>query len=188
MSVIDEPVMTEVAFSDTGMAVDLDARAQAEREILGQNMLAMEVDGESFNAFLDLLAGADAEYMNAQDYVPAPAAPMLDWDAVSQALTESQQILIGVQNLLSETLAAMGVEDHQYIRVYADTRGALRLVSDHPRRAEIEDALNRPENIELRNMYHAAMAGMSLAGGLVGTMSVPEEVLEKVKAKKQHAA
>jgi hypothetical protein len=187
MSVIDEPVMTDVAFREMESAVDLDALARNEREVMDQNRLAMSVESEDFKAFLDLLSGADAEYLDAREYVAPPADPMLDWDAVNKALNESQQILIGVQNLLSETLAAMGVEDHQYIRVYADTQGDLRLVSEHPRREEIESALNSPANYELRNLYHAAMAGMSLAGGLVGTMSVPDEVLAKVKAK-HHAA
>lgn len=187
MSVMDEIEMTDVAFAETGAVVDKDALSRAEREIREQNMQAMAVRSEDFAAFLDMLSGADAEYLDAQEYVPQPEVPMLDWDAVNRALNESQQILIGVQNLLSETLAAMGVEDHQYIRVYADTRGDLRLVSAHPRQAEIESALNGPENCDLRNLYHAATAGMSLAGGLVGTMSVPDEVLEKIKAK-QHAA
>lgn len=185
MSVIDETLPMEVAFRDG--AADASALEAAEREILEQNLQAMSVKSEDFAAFLDLLADADAEYLDAQEYVASPDAPMLDWDAVNLALNESQQILIGVQNLLSETIAAMGVEDHQHIRVYSDVNGDLRLVSNHPRRAEIEATINGPENYELRNLYQAAMAGMSLAGGLVGTMSVPDEVLEKIKAK-QHAA
>lgn len=187
MSAIEEPMLVDVAFAETATTVDRDAMAAAEQAVLDQNLQAMAVDSEDFAAFLDLLAQADAEYMSTQEYVAPEAAPMLDWDAVTQALNESQKILVGVQNLLSETLAAMGVEDHEYIRVYADTQGDLRLVSDHPRRAEIEAILNSPDNVELRNLYHAATAGMSLAGSLVGTMAVPDEVLERVRAK-QHAA
>lgn len=187
MSALEEIAAVEVAFAGPETRVDRDARARAEREILDQNLQAMAVNGEDFAAFLELLGQADTEYLDAQEYVPPAPAPMLDWEAVSLALTESQKILIGVQNLLSETLAAMGVEDHQFIRVYADTEGWLRLVTDHPRRAEIEDALNSPENVDLRNLYQAATAGMSLAGSLVGTMAAPVEVLERIKAK-QHAA
>lgn len=187
MSAIEEPMLVDVAFADAGTAVDSEAMARAEQAVLDQNLQAMAVDSGDFAAFLDLLAQADPEYMGAQEYAQPEPAPMLDWDAVTQALNESQKILVGVQNLLSETLAAMGVEDHEFIRVYADTHGDLRLLSDHSRRAEIEGVLNSPENFELRNLYHAATAGMSLAGSLVGTMAVPDEVLERVKAK-QHAA
>lgn len=187
MSAIEEPMLADVAFAGSETVVDNEALAKAEQAVLDQNLQAMAVESEDFAAFLDLLAQADAEYLDTQEYVAPEPVPMLDWEAVSQALNESQKILIGVQTLLSETLAAMGVEDHEFIRVYADTQGDLRLVSDHRRRAEIESVLNSPANFELRNLYHAATAGMSLAGSLVGTMAVPEEVLERVKAK-QHAA
>lgn len=178
MSVLAEPT-TDMRVEIEG-AFDAGARALAEAEILRQNVRAAEVEADSFGAFLELLGGADAEYLSAEEYVPEPASPELDWDAVSAALGESQKILVGVQGLLSETLAGMGVEDHAFIRVYRDVRGALRLVSEHPRRVEIEAALNGPENADLRELYEAATAGMSLAGSLVGAMSVPEGVLERV--------
>lgn len=186
MSVLEEP-MTDVLFAAETTA-DAEALARNEAEILRQNMQAMTVDTEAMSAFLDLLSGADTEYLAAEEYVPEPETPELDWDAVSAALGESQKILIGVQSLLSETLAAMGVEDHAYIRVFQDIHGDLRLVAAHPRQAEIEAALNSPENAVLRELYEAATAGMSLAGSLVGTMSVPTEVLERVKRKVAFAA
>ncbi len=110
---------------------------------------------------------------------------MLDWDAVSAALDESQRILVGVQQLLSETLRGMGVEDHDSIRVYSDEAGFLHLLVDHPWQAEIEAILNSPEHAELRQLYQAATSGMSMAGGLVGHFSVPDEVIEHAENKKK---
>ncbi|MCC8190350.1 MAG: hypothetical protein LIP77_06890 [Planctomycetes bacterium] len=150
--------------------------AAAEREVLRQNHLAMGVDTDALDAFLELLQAADDDYLDTGNYRPAPAEPLLDWDEIRQALDESQRILIGVQNLLSDILAGMGVEDHQFLRVYADPRGDLRLVSDHPRRTEIEAVLNGPDHHELRSLYQASTAGMSLAGSLVGTLPPPETV------------
>lgn len=179
---VEEPIALEILVDDPAR-IESDAREQARREILAANLEASAVEGSDLAAFLDLLAAADTEYL-AASYVPEPAGPEVDWDAVSEALTHSQGILIGVQSLLSETLAAMGIEDHQAIRVYEDLDGSLRLLADHPRRGEIEAALNGPENQDLRTLYHAAVDGMSLAGGLVGTVAVPEAVLEQVKAKR----
>lgn len=179
---VEEPIALEFLV-DAPAPVELDAREQARREILAANLEAAEVEGGDLAAFLDLLAGADAQYLAADVYVPEPPRMALDWDAVSEALSHSQGILIGVQKLLSETLAVMGVEDHQIIRVYENPDGSLRLLADHPRRQEIEAALNGPENQDLRTLYHAAVDGMSLAGGLVGAVAVPEAVLEQVKAK-----
>lgn len=190
-AVMQEPLALEVMFVETDTQIDTETREQIEGEVKAQNRAASEVAAESLEAFLDLLSAADADYIDAGDYAPVPApepGTLVDWESVSQALSESQAILIGVQQLLSETLAAMGLEDHQFIRVYADDAGSLRLVSDHDRREEIETTLNGPENQNLRNLYQAAVSGMSLAGGLIGAMSVPQEVLEQIKAKKQHAA
>ena len=187
MSVMEETMVADVVFTGTPdvpvQPVDARAYLQNEQEVWSHNLEAMRVDTDALDAFLDLLSGADAEYMDAAEYVQPEPQTVVDWDAVSAALTESQQILIGVQKLLSHTLSLMGVEDHEYIRVYSDTAGLLRLVSEHPRREEIEDALNGPENAPLRSLYQAATSGMSMAGGLVGKMSVPEEVLEQIKAK-----
>lgn len=176
---VSEPLALEVLFVD---AVDgengehAQAAERNHRDVLEANRQASTVESESLAAFLDLLAAADAEYLDTAEYA-APAAPEqsalagLDWDTLNQALAESQQILISMQQLLSETLAAMGVEDHEHIRVYADEQGWLRLVSDHPRSEEIEAVLNSPDNQELRSLHSAAAAGMSLAGTLVGAMT-----------------
>lgn len=176
---VDEQLALEVIFDNVVGGQDLGHDAATEKnhqEVLEANRQASTVDSESLAAFLELLAAADAEYLDAADYAQ-PAAPEqsalagLDWDALNQALAESQQILIGMQRLLSETLAAAGVADHEHIRVYADEQGWLRLVGEHPRSEEIETILNSPENLELRNLHAAAMAGMSLAGTLVGSMT-----------------
>lgn len=168
---VDEQMTLEVIFVDEVAG----EQEQNRLDVLEANRQASEVESESLTAFLDLLAAADAEYMAAASYVeparPESTLPGLDWDTLHMALAESQRILINVQELLSETLAGIGVEDHAHIRVYADEAGALRLITDHPRQTEIENLLNSPENQELRNLHAAAMAGMSLAGNLVGSMT-----------------
>lgn len=191
MSVMEDTMVMDVVFAEgpevAERTVDTDAYLENEEQVWTHNLEAMRVDTEALNAFLDLVATADAEYLDAVEYEQPVQETIVDWDAVSSALSESQQILIGVQKLLSQTLEEMGIEDHAALRVYADTAGLMRLVSEHPRREEIEAALNSPANKPLRSLYQAATTGMSMAGGLVGKMSVPEEVLEKIKAK-YHAA
>lgn len=191
MNVMEDTMVMDVVFAEgpevAEHAADTSAYLENEEQVWTHNLEAMRVDTEALNAFLDLVAAADAEYLDAVEYEQPVQETIVDWDAVNAALSESQQILIGVQKLLSQTLEEMGIEDHAYIRVYADTNGLMRLVSDHPRREEIETALNSPANKPLRSLYQAATTGMSMAGGLVGKMSVPEEVLKKIKAK-YHAA
>lgn len=187
---VEEPMILDVldvVFCEGETTADRDAWHKNHSEILAANRDASVVEGEALAAFLDLLSGADTEYLDAEAYAPEPQLPAVDWESVSQALGESQGILIGVQKLLSETLAAMGVEGHENIRVYADRQGDLRLLSDHPRREEIESHLNSPANTDLRYLYRAAMDGMSLAGGLVCNLSVPQEVLDRLKAKQTAA-
>lgn len=187
-AVADEVTTLDVISPNTPRTAETGADAQLEnyREVLAANREATQIEAESLDAFLDLLYAADPGYIDAAEYAvqsdPVPET-LVDWESVSNALSESQAILIGVQKLLSETLANMGVEDHEFVRVYSQPDGSLRLVSDHPRRIEIETALNSPKNHDLRTLYQAAMSGMSLAGGLVGTASVPDKVLEQVKAK-----
>lgn len=182
------PVAEVVVLAPYEETVDREAWRRNHSETARLNIQASAVEAADLAAFLDLLSGADAEYMGTEEYVAQPQGPGLDWEAVSQALGESQGILIGIQKLLSATFAAMDIEDHEFIRVYADREGLLRLVSDHPRREEMETALNSPANQQVRDLYHAAMAGMGLAGGLVGEMAVPQEVLDRVKAKQFSAA
>lgn len=192
MSVMEEtmvleaaaPAAPEVQVAPADPRADAQAYLRNEQEVWHHNLEAMRVDTESLHAFLELVAMADAEYLDAEEYVQEPMPRnTVDWDAVDNALAESQQILIGVQQLLSHTLAEMGVEDHEYLRVFSDAAGMMRLVGDHERKEEIETVLNSPAHAELRNLYQAATSGMSMAGGLVGKMSVPEEVLEKIQAK-----
>lgn len=187
MSVMDETAIADVVFTGVDECAPETAESAAyvqnEQDVRSRNVEAMQVDAEALDAFLELLSQADAEFLDAEEYLQPEAGAVLDWDAVSAALGESQQILICVQKLLSQTLAEMGVEDHDSIRVYSDVDGAMRLVVDHPRREEIEAALNSPDNVSLRSLYEAATTGMSMAGGLVGKMAVPEEVLERVRAK-----
>lgn len=186
MSAATETLTLEVVFVEE--IAEAAVREQTEAAIMAQNCQAMAVEAESFAAFVDLLSGADQDYLSAEEYaepvVMETEAPTVDWAEISHALSESQAVMIGVQELLSETLAAMGVEDHEYIRVMADLDGSLRLLADHPRREEIEYVLNSPENNELRSMYDAAMAGMGLAGNLVGAVADPAKVLEQVKRAK----
>ncbi len=181
-SLVEEPVATVVCPDPATSAVDERAYMAALHEVLVANHDALRTSEEDLDAFLEILMAADAEYIETPAYaVPQPLMP-LDWESVSMALSESQNILIGVQQLLAETLSAMGVEDSEYVRIYAEENGALRLTSDHPRRAEIEAVLNSSANAELRNLYKSAVAGMSLAGGLVGTMALPPEVAAKIAA------
>lgn len=187
----EEPVVMEIVFAPDGEIpayTDTRAYTENEGEILSHNIEAMKVDVEALNAFLALLAGCDDEYIDTQadasDY-RQPARPMLDWDSVSAALDEGQRILVGVQQLLSATLQAMGVEDYDSIRVYSDEAGFLHLLVDHPYQAEIEAILNSPEHAELRQLYQAATSGMSMAGGLVCNFSVPDEVVEQAENKKK---
>jgi hypothetical protein len=109
--------------------------------------------------------------------------PLMNWDEVGEALAQSQAMLRAMQDLLSLTLEEMGVADHAEIRVCEDAEGQLRLVSDHPRRDEIESAINAPVNRQLQELYRAAANGMSLAGSLVGNGALPSEVLDMVKAR-----
>lgn len=179
---VEEPLTLEVVFCERETA-ESEAWRESRRQTGALNREAAEVGAEALTAFLELLAVADSDYIDAPDCIAAAPGRLVDWESVSQALVESQQILICVQRLLSETLAAMGVEDHRFIRVYADSRGALRLIADHPRRGEIEAVLNGPDNHELRAMHQAAVAGMSLAGGLVGTASAPAGALAQAAAR-----
>lgn len=186
MSVMDETLAAGVVLTEQTIresAEEIAAYLDNEHQVLNQNIDAMKVSPEDLDAFLELVYAADAEYMDVEEYVPEPQN-MVDWDSVSTALLESQKIMVATQELLSETLAGMGIEDHSSIRVYADAEGALRLVVDHPRQDEIENALNSPEQKHLRDLYHSATTGMTLAGSLVGNISVPEEVLEMAKAKR----
>lgn len=187
MSVMDETLVAngvlfvDQAVRDTGG--DIAEYLDNEHRVHSENIDAGRVTQEDLEAFLELVYVADAEYMDVQDYVPEPGN-VIDWDDVSEALIASQKTMMATQALLSQTLAEMGVEDHSSIRVYSDPEGALRLVVDHPRQAEIERALNSPEQQHLRDMYASATAGMTIAGSLVGNMSVPEEVLEMVREKR----
>ncbi|MCC8109472.1 MAG: hypothetical protein LIQ30_10620 [Planctomycetes bacterium] len=161
-----------------------------EAEVWSHNLDAMRVETAVLDAFLDLLAAADAEYMDTGDYVidESDVGTVVDWTSVESALGESQQTLIGLQDLLSNILEEMGVEDYQYLRVFSDADGAMRLVGDHPRREEIEAVLNSPVHHQFRELYQAATNGMAMAGSLVGRVSVPEEVLERYKQRKASAS
>lgn len=190
MSVMEEMLATEVVFVASAVRDGVDeatAYLDNEHRVLHENIDAMRVSPEDLDAFLELVYAADADYMDVADYVPEPQNTV-DWDDVSRALAESQKIMVKTQELLSETLAEMGIRDHSSIRVYSDAEGALRLVVDHPRQAEIEAVLNSPSQRPLRDMYIAATAGMSVAGSLVGSISVPGEVLERVRERQCEAA
>lgn len=162
---------------------EADATLAAVQAVMDSNYEAKNTLPESLQAFIELVMAADPEYIEAPEYTtlaPEDKKP-LDWDQVSEALNESQEILVLVQKLLTETFLSMGLPDAQYLRVWQDMDGSLRLTGDHERREEIERELNGPANAELRRMYEAAVSGMSMAGGLVGTMACPEEVLRQVR-------
>lgn len=171
----EEPPVLEIVAAESG-ATEPDAagRELARVDVMAANWEAATVTAEGLAAFLELLAGADAEYLDLEDCAGSETPfPLIDWDTVSDALGESREILVRVQELLAEMLNDMGVEDARFIRVGADASGRLRLVSDHPRRAEIEMALNAPENESFRELHAAALVGLGLAGGLVGNCSLP---------------
>ncbi|MCC8165323.1 MAG: hypothetical protein LIQ31_04030 [Planctomycetes bacterium] len=185
------PAPWEISFAAESVA-DTDPMGYIanEAEVWSHNLDAMRVETAVLDAFLDLLAAADAEYMDTAEYVidESDLGAVVDWTSVESALGESQQTLIGLQNLLSNILEEMDVEDYQYLRVYSDAEGAMRLVGDHPRREEIELVLNSPEHEQFRELYQAATNGMSMAGSLVGRVSVPAEVLEQYKQRKASAS
>ncbi|MDR1745494.1 MAG: hypothetical protein LBS30_07060 [Planctomycetota bacterium] len=188
MSVMDETLLANgVLFVDQtvpGTGGETAAYRDNERRVHTENIDAGRVTPEDLAAFLELVYAADAEYMDVQDYVPEPGN-MIDWDDVSSALLASQKVMAAMQELLSQTLEDMGIEDHSSIRVYSDQEGALRLIVDHPRQEAIEEMLNSPGQRHLRDMYASAAAGMTIAGSLVGTMSVPEGVLEMAREKRE---
>ncbi len=191
---IQQAAVTEQPDYQTGTAIhfvadaacgDSDARIQNQVDIWSHNQAAMLVAEETTQAFLELVYAADPEYLDAAEYVDLQAEPqkLVDWNSIDAALGESQKILQGVQTLLSSILEEMGVEDYQYLRVYADHEGLMRLVGGHDRAEEIEAVLNSPEHFVFREMYAAANAGMGMAGSLVGRVAVPQEVLEQYQAK-----
>jgi hypothetical protein len=172
---MDEPVATLIC---PETATEDDVRA-----IIAANQDALLTGSDELDAFLAILSSADTEYIDTPNYeTPSVPEMPLDWESVSQALSESQEILVGVQRLLAETFSAMGVEHAEHLRVYGDDNGFLHLTSPHPRQEEIEGVLNSPANTELRNLYQSAVLGMGLAGGLVGSMALPPELLAKIAA------
>lgn len=190
MSTMSETCMAEVVFAGTPenpALSDPQAYKYNEAEVWSQNMDAMRVDMDSLYAFLDLLYACDEEYIEqAQEYAPVDSDgenPLVDWATVSSALGASQNVLIGVQQLLTETLGGMGIENYEEIRVFSDINGMMRLVSSHDRQEEIEKMLNSDENRPLRELYNAATSGMGVAGGLIGTVSLPQEVWKRLKDK-----
>ena len=196
MSAMNEQPMAEVVFAgtpDNPAMTDARAYLRAEAEVWSHNLDAMRVDPLSLYSFMEILAMCDTEYMEGvQEHAPVAASvyseaedpdALVDWPTVEAALGESQKILIGVQQLLAETLSEMGIEDCDEIRVFSDAHGKMRLVTDHERQSDIEAVLNNEENRPLRELYSAASSGMSVAGGLVGAMSVPRDVLDRLKEK-----
>ncbi len=104
MSVMEETLVMEIVFADDAELpanTDPASYLENEAEVLSHNIEAMKVDVDALNAFLELLAACDAEYIDTQadagDYPVGSPRPMLDWDSVSAALDESQRLLIGVQ-------------------------------------------------------------------------------------------
>ncbi len=196
MSAKNELPVAEVVFAgapENPAMTDARAYLRVEAEVWSQNLDAMRVDPLSLYSFMELLSMCDAEYVEeVRERAPVAASvyseekdpeALVDWPTVEAALGESQKILIGVQQLLTETLAEMGIEDCDEIRVFSDAHGKMRLVTDHDRQDEIEAVLNNEENRPLRELYSAASSGMSVAGGLVGAMSVPRDVLDRLKEK-----
>ncbi|MCD8140995.1 MAG: hypothetical protein LUE17_14690 [Planctomycetaceae bacterium] len=198
MSAMNETYVAEVVFAGTADNPALDdtqAYLRAEAEVWSQNLDAMRVDPLSLYSFMELLSTCDTEYIETVEEHASAVAPsvyaeeereptaLVDWGTVDAALGESQKILQGVQQLLTETLADMGIEKYEEIRVFSDAKGKMRLVSDHDRREEIEAALNSEANRPIRELYDAAMSGMNVAGGLVGSLSIPEDVLNRLKEK-----
>lgn len=180
-------LMEELALVEEGVVVDGEPPVpdapelrRAVLEVKNANREAATVESESFQAFLELVSGADADYIDAPSPSPRLPDPLLDWDEVCLALTEAQELLAATQRLLSEILAAAGVEDHDCVRIYEDRDGRLRLVADHPRQDEIESLVNSPRHRQLKELYRAAAAGMSLAGSLVGMGALPDEVRRRV--------
>lgn len=195
MSVMEEVMTTGVVFCDMPDQTNSDsvvAYLNAEQAVASLNVDSAQPEPVALDAFIELLFLADQQYIEVPHYEEREsevvAEPILDWEAVALALEESQRILVMVQELLSATLADMGIVDHESIRVYTDEYGWLRVVGEHDRKVQIESTLNSAENNQLREYYMSATAGMSMAGSLVGTMAVPPEVLEQAQSRRYAVA
>ncbi|MDR0362869.1 MAG: hypothetical protein LBJ46_09345 [Planctomycetota bacterium] len=143
------------------------------------NHEAASVETEALAAFLDPIYGADPDYIE----TPAPNLaenPVMNWDEVGATLAESQAMLRTMQEFIIVILSEHGIENPECVRIYEDEAGGLRMVGDHERRDDIEAILNAPENRQLKELYRAVTAGMSLAGSLIGSGALPKEVRKNV--------
>lgn len=173
-----------IEFGDSARAISAaDAKNLARNglEVLAANQAAATVETDSLATFFELIYAVDTDYMDTPE-PPRKVEAGFEWEDVQRMLSESQEMLVAMQRMLSLVLEEIGVADHEHIRVYADDEGCLRLVSPHPDRDAIEAELNRPERLELRSLHRAAMAGLGLAGSLVGNSVSPAQVAAQVKA------
>ena len=183
-TLIEEPILlTAPEYEPLDEVNDETAWIANHSLVLTANREASEVDAESLQAFLELLYAADTEYIDAGQAVPPEPAPLMNWAEIGDALAEAQAMLRTMQNLLSLTLEEMGIPDHDEIRVGEGSDGALRLISDHPRRDEIEATINSPAHRQLQELFRAAANGMSLAGSLIGNGALPPEVLDMARSR-----
>ncbi|MDR1611278.1 MAG: hypothetical protein LBT97_00680 [Planctomycetota bacterium] len=182
-TLVEEPIRAEeevqvgFGFSPPGAGA-----RQLNRDVVGiVNREAAAVETEALAAFLELLHGADPDYIDAPT-PQAPEAPVMNWDEVGSVLAESQDMLLTMQDFLAAVLSGYGIENPENVRIFEDVSGVFRLIGEYENREMLEAALNNPENRQLHELYRAVSAGMSLAGSLIGGGSLPEEVRKRAYA------
>ncbi|MDR3210710.1 MAG: hypothetical protein LBU79_02190 [Planctomycetota bacterium] len=123
-------------------------------------------------SFLDLLAGADPDYLG----IAKPLTPDLnnaDWEGIEETLSASVTTLQSMQDALAGILAKLTVEDAENLRIYGGPDGQLHLLGEHPRWEEIEKELNSPANRVVYRLYLASVEGVGLAGRLAASLARP---------------
>lgn len=193
MSALAETINNGILFAeifDVDNSDSVDAYLDAHQAVASLNIVSVQPEPEAMESFMELLRPADPEFLDVANYdvqetAPAPA---VDWESVCAALEESQKTLILVQDMLTETLSGLNIPDYQFIRFQADQHGLLRVVGEHDRKFEIESVVNSAENGRLRDYFNSVSTGLSLAGGLVGSVAVPPELVDYAREQQYAAA
>lgn len=193
MSALAETISNGILFAeifDVDNSDSVDAYLDAHQAVASLNIVSVQPEPEAMESFMELLRPADPEFLDVANYdvqetAPAPA---VDWESVCAALEESQKTLILVQDMLTETLSGLNIPDYQFIRFQADQHGLLRVVGEHDRKFEIESVVNSAENGRLRDYFNSVSTGLSLAGGLVGSVAVPPELVDYAREQQYAAA
>lgn len=182
-TLVEEEIGTEEGVQISFGHMPAGSRAyQLNRDAVGfVNHEAATVEPEALAAFFELIYCADPDYIE----TPAPQAletPIMNWEEVGLALAESQAMLRTMQDYLAAVLSEHGVENPESVRLFEDGNGVFRLIGVYDNQEELEALVNAPEHRELHELYRAVTAGMSLAGSLIGSGALPEEVRRNAMA------